>query len=708
MADSYFLRPSADKGTLGHTCSTGSSGYSLINEETHDSDNGYVYHKCSYTSSSKSSTFLFTSKNSILINTTLPAGLMYGDIDQDGVITQIDVDTIKDHIMSGDVITNATSLKLADIDGNGSIQAKERQFLQKLVNLTDTSSSGITYLGDSRGNWSYNASRVGGDGGIFYYDITTSDSTTSCMAILSPSFAVNKNEFYCQCFDGYVRVFARNLPKYSINVTIEIFQSSEAISATLPAGLMYGDINMDGVISQEDCDLLSDHLGGYEITDATSLILADLNGDNTIDTDDLIAIKRISSSSSKESTYKGDYLGNWSLSTNWGADFSRRFYRDITTSASTTSTMAFVIPNGNVRSYSGFQCECFNGYIRVYAKNLPLNEISVNIRVINLDKTITSTLPAGQMYGDVDMDGVLTQADVEIFRDHCSQSEELTGTALTLADVNGDGNVDTKDILVVREIIANVSNVNTSGYRGDYLGNWSVNTARTNGDPKVFYYDISNNQITTDYNVYIYTNSDTSTNDYIAECFSGYVRIYARNIPKAQTTIKIGLKQKKSYPLDTISGVNLHLVARGSSSVTSPSIKCLFAVGSENGGTSAEMGIESSTLTTSYADYSASSAAMATAINNYIAANNAFPTISAKLTTSGTSYAQAQIRITQIYVELLYDDASGGGTTTTALRIKQNGAWTPVTKVYKKVNNSWVEQTDLNSLFNSNTKYIKK
>jgi hypothetical protein len=80
-------------------------------------------------------------------------------------------------------------------------------------------------------------------------------------------------------------------------------------------------------------------------------------------------------------------------------------------------------------------------------------------------------------------------------------------------------------------------------------------------------------------------------------------------------------------------------VARGSSSVTSPSIKCLFAVGSENGGTSAEMGIESSTLTTSYADYSASSAAMATAINNYIAANNAFPTISATLTTSGTSYA---------------------------------------------------------------------
>jgi hypothetical protein len=81
MADSYFLRPSADKGTLGHTCSTGSSGYSLINEEAHDSDNGYVYHRCSYTSSSKSSTFLFGEKGeNPKVTFTLPEGRMYGDV----------------------------------------------------------------------------------------------------------------------------------------------------------------------------------------------------------------------------------------------------------------------------------------------------------------------------------------------------------------------------------------------------------------------------------------------------------------------------------------------------------------------------------------------------------------------------------------------------------------------------------------------------
>ena len=40
--------------------------------------------------------------------------------------------------------------------------------------------------------------------------------------------------------------------------------------------------------------------------------------------------------------------------------------------------------------------------------------------------------------------------------------------------------------------------------------------------------------------------------------------------------------------------------------------------------------------------------------------------------------------------------------------LKTSGAWSSVSKVYKKVNGSWVEQTDLASLFDTNTKYVKK
>lgn len=696
MADSYILRPVSDV-SLTHTCSTGSSGYALIDDETHDSDSTYISYKYAYGSTSKSSTFLFTSKDKVFVNTTLPAGLMYGDIDQDGVLTQTDVDTMKQHILDGSTITGTTALALADANGDGSISSMDYKIIKELLDLSGSTSD---YAGDYNGNWSVNTSKANGDSGIFYYDVTTSDSTISCMAILSPSFAVNKCEFYCQCFNGYVRVFARNLPSNPINVTIEIFQSNEAISATLPAGLMYGDVDMDGVLTEEDSDLISNHAIGNEELTGDALTLADVNGDGNVNTSDALVVGTVAAQnrSYTSSNYRGDSLGNWSLASDWGADFSRRFYRDITTSASTTSTMAVVIPNGNVHSYSGFQCECFNGYIRLYAKNLPLNEISVNIRIINLDKTISSTLPAGRMYGDFDDDGVLTAVDAEMFSKYKADNSFFDNEQIKITDINSDGSINGKDLLALRKIIALLTPDST--YNGDYLGNWSVNNARTDGDPKVFYYDISNTQITTDYYAYIYTNSDSSMNDYIAECFSGYVRIYARNIPKAQTTIKIGLQQKKTYPLDTVSGVKIHVVARQTGSLSNAKCNCYFAVGSESGGSSADMGVEVSSLTTSYVDYTSTSIAMAEAINNYIATNNAFPTISAKLTNS-SSYSSYQIRITQIYIELLYGEIS------TNLRLKQNNSWTPVTKVFKKVNGSWVEQTNLSSLFNTNTKYIK-
>ena len=41
------------------------------------------------------------------------------------------------------------------------------------------------------------------------------------------------------------------------------------------------------------------------------------------------------------------------------------------------------------------------------------------------------------------------------------------------------------------------------------------------------------------------------------------------------------------------------------------------------------------------------------------------------------------------------------------LYLKENGAWKAYSKAYKKVNGSWVLQTDLSSLFDTNGKYIK-
>lgn len=155
-----------------------------------------------------------------------------------------------------------------------------------------------------------------------------------------------------------------------------------AVAATLPAGLMYGDVNMDGYITEEDSELLESHVlqGGGVITDATALELADLNGDGDVSSKDYKQLKRIALQGEQTTGYMGDYLGNWSVSDDWGTDFSKRFYVDIAVSEATESKKATVTAGSDILE-NGFQAVCGNGTIRVYAKNIPLNNLSITFEL---------------------------------------------------------------------------------------------------------------------------------------------------------------------------------------------------------------------------------------------------------------------------------------------------------------------------------------
>lgn len=64
------------------------------------------------------------------------------------------------------------------------------------------------------------------------------------------------------------------------------------------------------------------------------------------------------------------------------------------------------------------------------------------------------------------------------------------------------------------------------------------------------------------------------------------------------------------------------------------------------------------------------------------------------------------------YTYTVSDDATiavtiGGSAPKPQLSVKENGAWKNVVKAYKKVNGVWVEQSDLTTVFNSSTNYIK-
>lgn len=114
------------------------------------------------------------------------------------------------------------------------------------------------------------------------------------------------------------------------------------------------------------------------------------------------------------------------------------------------------------------------------------------------------------------------------------------------------------------------------------------------------------------------------------------------------------------------------------------------------------------TLDTSFANttqtYIASDLGIAnTVYDSFDAAN-----INISLTSSGalgrSKNSSFQIRITQVYVEITYDEIVDTGT---GLYIKNNNQYSEVKAVYKKINGTYVKQTNISSLFNSSTKYKK-
>ena len=111
----------------------------------------------------------------------------------------------------------------------------------------------------------------------------------------------------------------------------------------------------------------------------------------------------------------------------------------------------------------------------------------------------------------------------------------------------------------------------------------------------------------------------------------------------------------------------------------------------------------SMSLSTSY-QTSSSTGVAASLINNiYISSN--FPSLSVIITTTGkkssTKDDDFQIRVTQVYLELEYEEVIQD------IYIKESGNWNKYSAVYKKENGAWVLQSDLRPVFDTNANYIR-
>ena len=114
----------------------------------------------------------------------------------------------------------------------------------------------------------------------------------------------------------------------------------------------------------------------------------------------------------------------------------------------------------------------------------------------------------------------------------------------------------------------------------------------------------------------------------------------------------------------------------------------------------------SMSLSTSYQTSSSTGVATSLINNTYTSSN--FPSLSVTITTAGNKSSSKnssfQIRVTQIYLELEYEEIIEDNS---IIYIKESGNWNRYSTVYKKENGVWVIQSDLGSIFDTNINYVK-
>ena len=175
---------------------------------------------------------------------------------------------------------------------------------------------------------------------------------------------------------------------------------------------------------------------------------------------------------------------------------------------------------------------------------------------------------------------------------------------------------------------------------------------------------------------------------------STYIYQSVSNTSSASVTSSFTLGGTMPSGSFKITGATLYVVGKSTSKSSSEQYSGTYQL-------SIDSSASSMALSTSY---QTSSASVATGLINNTYTNSNFPSLSVTIVTTGNldsmSKDNFQIRITQIYLELEYEEVGH--------YTKINGSWQKIITIYKKIDGVWVLQSDSASIFDENVKYIKK
>ena len=209
--------------------------------------------------------------------------ILYGDVNEDGEITEEDATLLSNYLNNNTKISDQ-ALKNADVNGDGKVNIIDLGLLQMYIanpdNYKNSQNISLPYIPIDKSYYTIQYGDVNLDGEVDTFDVTESsnyylDSTSSLKGQQLLNADVNG--------DGKINRIDTAL----------IFDLSfgTKINSPMTDYTLYGDLNNDGILDNNDIDKLTRYLSGSTGLDNQARKNADVNGDGVINNTDLTLLQ---------------------------------------------------------------------------------------------------------------------------------------------------------------------------------------------------------------------------------------------------------------------------------------------------------------------------------------------------------------------------------------------------------------------------------
>ncbi len=216
--------------------------------------------------------------------------ILYGDVNEDGEITEEDSTLLSNYLNNNTTISNQ-ALKNSDVNGDGKVNIVDLGLLQMYVETPDNYPN--TLPGGPITNYTIQYGDVNEDEKI------TGNDTTILNAYVLGKIQLSKQKLLNADVnaDGKINAVDRCLIELHALET-DILPNNPITDYTL-----YGDLNNDGILDNNDIDKLSRYLNGNTGLDNQARKNADVNGDGVINNTDLTLLQNYINNSTTSPIY---------------------------------------------------------------------------------------------------------------------------------------------------------------------------------------------------------------------------------------------------------------------------------------------------------------------------------------------------------------------------------------------------------------------